>query len=512
MKNILNNNWFQFLLFTGVVWLVFVHLHINRHLEDIIIGPHFWRKSDTYAQIMNYYYNGLNFFDHGIYFNQLDSNGKALGEFPLIYWIIAAQLKWFGYSVLLIKVNWLIILLVGLFSVYKISVYFLKHIFYALIVALLLFLSPVFTFYSIDYLPDPLALNITFFGLWFLLKNYISPSRFNLAVGIGLISIGGMIKPFFLIPFIALICVLLVKRVVFKEKQNILVWQYGIPFAFVGLWFVYSGWYNSTSGSDYFLSSTRPIWSYGNERILAIFNKVTTFWSEHYFHDSLYYIFFSLMVLNLISWKKVWVNINLFYLFCVLGVLAFISLFYEMFFDHDYYVYPILFILPLTVGITLFKLNFFLKSKVSQSVLAVVLLVLLFLGLNNSWEKNQGYRKKGWINNRYIFEKYQRLEPFLLRSNVQQNDLIVTASDMSPCFALSLLNRKGWSGYQIKRKFTIDKMIKEGAKFMVINDQVKLPFKDSSQVSLYLDYPIADTNHVFIYDLQPYKLNKKWQK
>ena len=506
IKNILKKNWFQFLAFSGIIWLVFIHLHINRHLEDLIIGPHFWRKSDTYAQIMNYYFNGLNFFDHGIYYNQLDSNAKVLGEFPLMYWLIALQLKVFGNSLLLIKFNWILGLNVGLFSVFKISEHFLKNIFLALSVSLILFLSPVFTFYSIDYLPDPLALNIMFFGLWFLLKYHNKPSPINMVFAISLISFAGMIKPFFLIPFIAYVCVLHVNKILFKQKLNTLFWAYLIPFILVLGWFFYSDWYNSTLGSTYFLSSTRPIWSYNLEKIYTILDKVIVEWSEHYFHENLYYIFFTLMIVNLVWWKKQWMNITIYYGFSILGTFAFIALFYGMFDQHDYYIYPILFLLPLTFGVTLLKINSLLNNSITQTSLGLILLILLYFGFNNSWEKNQYYRKTGWINNRYIFEKYENLDSFLTKSHVNKNDLVITVSDMSPSFALSLINRKGWSGYQIKRSMTIEQMIKWDAKYIIINDLKKLSPQDSLKVSVYLDYPVADTNHIYIYNLQPYNL------
>lgn len=505
IKKILNNNWFQFFAFSGIIWLIFIHLHINRHLEDLIIGPHFWRKSDTYAQIMNYYFNNLNFFDHGIYYNQLNSNAKVVGEFPLMYWIVALQLKVFGNSILLIKLNWILLLNIGLFSIFKIAHYFLKNVILALVVSLVLFLSPVFTFYSVDYLPDPVALNIMFFGLWFLLKNSINPTRFNLFFAIGLISFAGMIKPFFLIPFIAYLCVLLVKKVSLNDKFKAKFRIYLIPFILVFGWFLYSEWYNLTIGSNYFLSITVPIWSFELEKINSIFLTAKTQWSGHYFHENLYYIFFALIVFNLVWWKKKWMDINLYFTFSVIGVVCFIALFYGMFEQHDYYIFPVLFLLPLTLGVTLIKVNSILDKVVFQSVIGSVLFILLFIGLNNSWEKNESYRRADWINNRFIFEKYENLDSFLIKSNIQKNDMVITVSDISPSFALSLIERKGWSGYQIKRSTSIKEMINKGAKYIIINDLKKLSPQDSLKVSPYLDYPVVDTNHIFIYNLKPYK-------
>jgi hypothetical protein len=83
--------------------------------------------------------------------------------------------------------------------------------------------------------------------------------------------------------------------------------------------------------------------------------------------------------------------------------------------------------------------------------------------------------------------------------------MVITVSDISPSFALSLIERKGWSGYQIKRSTSIKEMINKGAKYIIINDLKKLSPQDSLKVSPYLDYPVVDTNHIFIYNLKPYK-------
>lgn len=506
IKKILKNNWFQFVAFSGIIWLIFVHLHINRHLEGPIIGPHFWRKSDTYAQILNYYYNNLNFFDHGLYFNQLDSNSNVVGEFPLIYWLIAVQLKVFGNSLLLIKMNWILILNIGLFSVFKISEYFLKNILLALSVSLILFLSSVFTFYSVDFLPDPLALSLVFFGLWMLLRNHESPSLKKLLLSIFLISLAGMIKPFFLIPYVAFICVKLLQTVTKNQGfKSFLI--YLVPFVCVGGWFIYSNWYNSNFGSDYYLSSTRSIWFYSYDDSISIWNRVITKWSKYYFHNNLYYTLLVLVIFNLVWWKKTWRYMNVFYILSVIGSFVFFILLYGMFKDHDYYIYPLFFMIPLTFGLALFKIMSVVDNQLLLSIVGIVLLFGIYFGINNSWKLNDSFRRADWINNHYIFEKYQNLEPFLLRSNVQKKDLVITASDISPSFALLLLDRKGWSGYQIKRSTTIKKMINQGAKYIILNDLKKLSLHDSLKLSLYLDYPIADTNHIFIYNIQPYKIN-----
>ena len=506
LRLILKNNWFQFFAFSGLIWLVFIHLHINRHLEDIIIGPHFWRKSDTYAQVMNYYYNGLNFFDHSIYYNQLTSNAKAVGEFPLMYLLIALQLKIFGNSILLMKVNWIIALFGGLFSLYKISNYYLKNIFLSLTVAFILFLSSVFTFYAIDFLPDPFALNFMFIGLWFLLNYEIKPSTTFLISSLFFISFSGLIKPFFLIPFIAFICTKVILKFIVKHKSIKIHWAFLIPFILVLIWFQYTLWYNAHIGSDYFLSSTRPIWGYDTSEIHRIWLRITDEWLFEYFHENLITPLLLLIIVNLFWWTKGKISMQIFYVFSVIGILMFSLLFYSMFDNHDYYIFPILFIIPLALGMTLFKLKNIINNTYFVSGLGIVILIFMFFGMNNSWKLNQVYRKTNWISSKKEFTKYQNLEFFLQKNNVRQNTLVVTAADMSPSFALTLLNRKGWSGYQIKRStISIEKMIDRGAEVLILNDIKPIRQADSIKVIKYLNYPIDDTNHIFLYDLKPYQ-------
>jgi hypothetical protein len=79
---------------------------------------------------------------------------------------------------------------------------------------------------------------------------------------------------------------------------------------------------------------------------------------------------------------------------------------------------------------------------------------------------------------------------------------VVAFSDKSPSFALSLMNRKGWSGYQtFTFETSLEKFIEQGAEFLIINQRAP-KMKDWYLVEEYLDSPIADTNDVFLYKLE----------
>ena len=68
------------------------------------------------------------------------------------------------------------------------------------------------------------------------------------------------------------------------------------------------------------------------------------------------------------------------------------------------------------------------------------------------------------------------------------------------------MDRKGWSGFQTKpNKFELPELIDQGAAYLIMNKNAPLLQNDSIILNQYLDYPIDDTNNIYLYDLKPYK-------
>lgn len=500
LKNILSKTWIQFLLFSGIMWLVFVLLEINRHIKDMIIGYHYWRKSDTYGQISNYYHNGLNFFDHSIYFNQLEFGGRALAEFPLFYYFVAFQQHIFGNYQIVAKVNWIILLFIGLFAIFKIAQHYLKHVGFSLLVSLMLFISPIFVVYSIDFLPDPIALYFVFIGFWLLLKSTLNNKKRTLILALILFSIAGMMKPFFLIPFLAFLITVLVNQLFIKKEFIRFKWLMLLPIFTTILWFIYVNWYNTAVGTDYFLSSTQAIWEFSSSENQRSLEVITYLWVPDYLHPIFLPIFLAMVLINLVWWNSKSILINLFYTTSLLGCLAFILLFAYMFKEHDYYIYPILFFLPLTIGKFIYHLKPYIHAQVLRHSLAGVSILLLLLSFNYTFERVQSRRMDTRINAVREYENYKNLDGFLMRNGIGQDDFVLAISDKSPSHALSLMNRKGWSGYQtVYLNKKLPYFIERGADYLIINKRVKLNPADTIGFTIFF---IADTNDIFVYDLR----------
>ncbi len=494
------NKWLELLLFILVFWAFIVYLQLNRGMSDMIPGYHYWRKTDTYAQIMNYYYNGLNFFDHSIYFNQMGSNAKALAEFPLFYYCIAIQKKLLGNHDIILKINWLVVLFLGQFSLFKIALHYTKNYILSLVAPFLLFLSPVFTIYCLEYLPDPIALSFSFIGLYFLLLYNIKSKRSLLILALLFISLSGLMKPFFLIPYIAFVGVFIGRKIILKE--NILKhWFYLIPFGLIAGWFFYVGWYNASVNSHYFLSDLRPFWAIENMPFEAIKKKITEKWMPQYFHPTYLSILTGILGFNLVWRIKKYKHNVVYVLFSLLGTVMFIILFFNMLRDHDYYIFPILFLIPLT-AITLLKsfsdLNL---SGYITSGIGLILIVFIFIDSDYSWNIRQNRLKSPNINSFHTFEDYIGLDQFLSKNSVNKNDLVIAYSDKSPSYALSLLNRKGWSGYQtFYRRMHVNELMARGADYLIINKNEPMMRDSVALEGVNMEY-IADTNQIFIYKL-----------
>ena len=495
------HKWIEWLLFAVLFWSFIVYLHLNRGLDDMIPGYHYWRKTDTYAQILNYYYNGLNFFDHSIYYNQMESNAKAVAEFPLFYYLIAIQLKIFGNHLIVLKINWLVMMFLGHFALFKIGHIITKNYFVGAVTSLVLFLSPTYVIYCIEFLPDPIALHCGFIGFYFLTRYYYLKHQRSRIWAIVFIGLSGLIKPFFLIPYLSFLLVYIIYTIVKKNKlKAVLIWV--LPLAVIAIWFLYMRWYNNKMDNHSFLSKIMPIWSANEEITNGIWNKILSRWLDTYFHPIYAKIILGLAVVSMIIGLFKTRYAALLVLISYIGGAFFIVLFFSMFAHHDYYFFPLLFLAPLTILAFFHTIKQFQWPGYILTGLSIIVFVAIYNGSHDSWFARQQRLNNPRINATSDFKNYRGLDDFLTRKGVGKDDLVIAFSDKSPTYALLLMNRKGWSGYQTFYKpYTIGKLNKMGAQYVIINEA--LPPKRDSLAFRDVDLRyVADTNQIFIYKIE----------
>ena len=149
------------LLFILVSFLYKLQISIKYPPSSI----HQWRQADALSITKNYFEEGMNFFEPKIHF-QASIEGKAVGEFPVIYYINSAIWKVTGQNYVTVRLLNLSIVFLGLFFLFKLCERYLNNLFFSLFIPLFLFSSPLFGYYSNNFLVNLPAVCILFIG-WF---------------------------------------------------------------------------------------------------------------------------------------------------------------------------------------------------------------------------------------------------------------------------------------------------------------------------------------------------------
>lgn len=162
--------------------LVSLLMHVP-NLKTEIRGAHNWRQSQTAWNIRNFVRHDANILNPRISnFNNPKDDNIYRYEFPIMQWSIAMVQKVFGEHVTIMRLS---IFLLGAFTI--IGFFFLLKAldlndWSALIGAILLQFSPVFYYYSINPIPDNLALTGAVWYLYLILR-YFKEGKNNYLIG-----------------------------------------------------------------------------------------------------------------------------------------------------------------------------------------------------------------------------------------------------------------------------------------------------------------------------------------
>lgn len=498
---------FETTTFILFFWLVLGYFHLNSNLDQMIYGPHYWRQADGLAQAMNYTKNGLDFFDHSLYYNQFNGSAKAVGEFPLMYYLVAIQKTLFGGDLnLLFRINHIVLGFFGLLALFKISNHYIKNLFVSIGLTFILFCSPVFSFYFLASMPDPVAFNLSLIGYWMLIKYYHHRKSRYLLFGMIWLSIAFMVKFYFIIPFLAFILIALINKYFKISKhcylpvQKIMV----LPIICGVGWLFYMAWYNGQSDCNCYLGSVMPIWDATPGQMERIGETLHNFRFDFLAKHS-WWIFLGALSYNLVNWTRETALHNLYIIVAILGGGCFFLLFYQMFEHHDYYIYPLIFLLPIVVGLAIVKIRSRLRTKQARFQLAFLFLTLVMMEIQ---EATPTFEKRIWsleMNHSSYYEGYRNAECLLRENGVNQEDLVLSLSDHTPNYSLVLMDQQGWSGYQsFYLQWPMQEFLNRGVDYMIVNERLKLWDVDSYAQD-YKEYLVAQESDLYVYDLRPYR-------
>ena len=142
-------------------------------------GDHIWRQTDGLAIAHEYYINQNSFWEPSM-LNQLHSEGKAVGEFPILYFSVSKLYNIFGQSDTVYRLFCWMLCFIGYFALFRLITNVLKDFFWGILITLLTFSSPILIYYGISFLPDPIALSFLFIAWYFLQQFSVSKKTIQL--------------------------------------------------------------------------------------------------------------------------------------------------------------------------------------------------------------------------------------------------------------------------------------------------------------------------------------------
>ena len=445
-----------------------------------LIGYHVWRQTQTQTVIENFCTEDFCILNPRL--NNLSFPDRIIRmEFPLYQWIVAFFCKLFGNHVLVTRI---VTFIIGIFSIsgfYLLASSVFKNKKMAAVGAWAICFSPVFYYYTINPLPDNLALCFGIYALYFFSRYYAEAKLKYLILFSASVSLAALCK----LPFILFI----VPFAVYWIKNSKKVLEAGIVLLFLLPAII---WYACVIGT----------WG-DNGIIKGVLNSDITLtnyldYIAHNFISTIPELYINYAALFLfvvgvflaVKRKIILKNKMATYLFFgFMGVLAYIFFELNMIATvHDYYLFPLL---PFLFLISLYGFNVLIQQKnrflKTMAILCILLMPLTaYLRSQTRWNVvNPGFNKALYLYKTQI-EKI-----------IPQNAICLTGNDNSGMINLYYLNRKGYTFFEDQLNVDIINHYKQkGVSYLVSNAVL------NENTKQFLPAPIAIFGDLKIYKLQ----------
>lgn len=467
-------------------------------LFDPPYSMHQWRQADGLSITLNYFKEGMNFFEPKIHF-QYSDHGRAIGEFPIIYYLNAAIWKITGQSYFTARLVNLLIVFAGFFALYKTIYLVIKNYFVSFFIPLLIFSSPLIAFYSNNFLLNVPALSLIFIS-WYYFVRYTKEKKitylalFSLFASLSILLRATMligICPIFLLFFLEK--TKLFKPALFTHKFWLELLLLSLPCVLIFLWLTFISNYNASNHSIYFLTQTKPIWSLKPGEIIEIWYKFSENIMPTVYHRGILSLIAISIVLLFILIKHINKYLLVFNLVIISALFLYVILWFSNLNVHDYYLIELfLLIPPLFLSLFLYskdKLNILYQSKKVKILLVLILFFslaysTLYTRLKYDLKKSsltylllpeQEIKLWGWYHWDYAnkFKAYETITPYLRKIGIKRDDIVVSIPDQSPNISLFFMDQKGYTSlYQDGKpiKEQLDYFMTRGARYLIVND------------------------------------------
>lgn len=474
------------LLFAIIVISFLMHL---RHLNKELMSVHVWRQTQTQSTINNFYEEDFNILnprknDRG------NTDGIFRMEFPLMQWMVALMYKIFGPHLIITRLFMFLLGIISVLGMYKLCKVLFNDTTIGVLAAYTFTFSPCFFYYTINPLPDNMALAFGILGIALFFDWKKKRKWYLFALSSIALSIATLCKLpfilFYIVPGIFLIRELLkrdsIKMKGFMIGSVILL----IPVLLPAIWYIKAiptwGGNGITSG----VLENQITWqkTFGilwDNLTIVLPEMLLNYGSVLFFIAGFYFLFK----------KKKFKHPDFYLIFCLsLGVSFYFFFELNMISNvHDYYLFPFLPLLFIIVSYGVGKLLSSNKSifRVIAIIALISLPILTELRMAIRWnDSNPG------VNKDLYFNKNE------LRNAVPKDALCIAGSDVSHFIMLYYIDKKGWCFDEKDPAPNIPQMINEGAEYLYL-DATKID--DPAYFYQYTDSLVMQKGSISVYRL-----------
>lgn len=422
--------------------------------EALPLAPqsiHAWAQSDRASVAAIYYYEKMDLFHPRVY-NLLNGTGYTGMEFPLINFSAACLYKIFGFHNFWYRFLVMCIVTIGIYASFSLACHVLKHKIVALFITLLWILSPVFLFYTPNFLSDAASLGFIMVAwlAFFLLKGRFSIRWLLVLFFFG--SCAALVKVTSSISILTMLGLLLLdylrwlhidKKPIFQNKHWVVSSLLLTLFITVG-WYKYAAYLNEANFSEMFHLGISPPENFSEA--ISILKQFPDFFLHDYYSPATLITIVSLVPILIILSKKTDRIFGLLVMGMGVANGCFIYLQLHKYLPHDYYMLTILpwvfFLFVTTAKLAL--------EKITVGRFKKIILILLagILCYNTAYCKRLLTDRYDHNNPRYYesaFHAYYDVQPKLREIGVNRTDTIITLGDCTPNVSLYLMGNKGYS-------------------------------------------------------------------
>ena len=478
-----------FLRFSGLVFVFFMLIlaYIYDFHHIIFLEPqsvHMWRQSDCLSFALNYQMENRSFFDPAINFIGECGTGQTISDFPLIYYIVGKLWQITGQHEFIYRGIVLLLFFTGLFFLYRMLVKIFNDRFWAMIVPLLLFSSPVLSYYSNNFLMEIPSLSLVLIGWYFFFKFYQTSENKWLWITMIIFALAGLLKVSSLFSYFAILGIFIfewlnlfsfrLSKPVFPAPKKAI---YPLVFVLfvIAAWFVFVTRFINTHNRDFFLVGILPIWEMSLDEIKVKFLEIATHWIFFNFpgyFQLLVVVFWFIMLVLPKKNKPIFYYLNI---VLAIGAILYLMLFFQVVAGHDYYWINLYIVLIVTITSFIFflKKNFQPGYKWGKIIFAILLFFNVIYSKNMLHERYHGEYMEYY--NLYI-KDFKSMKDYNRKLGIRREDFVISIPEGTINTSLYLMDQKGWSAYgtNFEREEFFRTDISMGAKYLFVSDSTLL--------------------------------------